>query len=152
MELVRNRPFKLLCFQKIGFQAKVTAFINNCFYSPFRALRWHVLPSTFVSSTASMAQWYNSRFVCRRFRLCIVDKQWEAFCSSSSIRVLSLNVTTPRDSYAWNYRELATLLILSESLAKVGREPLTMGSMRKNLTTELSWQLMLYLMPWIGAW
>ena len=29
---------------------------------------------------------------------------------------------------------------LSESLAEVGFEPLTIGSMDKNLTTELSWQ------------
>ena len=51
----------------------------------------------------------------------------EAFCLSSSVQVLTLNVTTSRDSYAWNYRELATLLTLSESLAKDGFEPLTIG-------------------------
>ena len=61
---------------------------------------------------------------------------WEAFCLSSSVHVLPLDVTTPRDSYAWNCRELATLLALSESLAEVGFEPLTIRSMRKNLTTE----------------
>ena len=60
------------------------------------------------------------------------------FCISSSVQVLPLGVTTPRDSYTWNYRELATLLTLSESLAEAGFEPLTMGSMRKNLTIELS--------------
>ena len=49
-------------------------------------------------------------------------------------------MTTPRDSYAWNYRELTTLLTLSESLAEVGLEPVTIGSMRKNLTIELSYQ------------
>ena len=59
-------------------------------------------------------------------------------CLSSSIQVLPLDVTTPRDSYALNYRELATLLILSESLAEVGLEPLTIGSMRKDLTIALS--------------
>ena len=58
------------------------------------------------------------------------------FCLSSSVQVLLLDVTTPRESYAWNYRELATLLILSESLAELGLEPLTIGSMRKNLTIE----------------
>ena len=43
----------------------------------------------------------------------------------------------PRDdSYAWNYKELATLLTLSESLAERGFKPLTIGSMRKNATTE----------------
>ena len=36
------------------------------------------------------------------------------------------------------YRELATLLTLSENLAEVGLEPLTIGSMRKNLIIELS--------------
>ena len=51
--------------------------------------------------------------------------------------MLPLDVTIPRDSYAWNYRELVTLLILSESLAEGGIEPLTMGSMCKNLTTDL---------------
>ena len=34
-------------------------------------------------------------------------------------------MTTPRDSYAWNYRELVTLLNRSESLAEVGLESLT---------------------------
>ena len=28
-----------------------------------------------------------------------------------------VDVITPRDSYAWNYRELVTFLTLSESLA-----------------------------------
>ena len=50
----------------------------------------------------------------------------------------SFDVTTPRDFYAWNYRELVTLLTLSEGSAEVGLEPLTVGSMRKNLTIELS--------------
>ena len=51
----------------------------------------------------------------------------EAFYLPSSIQVLPLDVITPRDSYAWNYRELGTLLTLSESLAEVGFEPLTIG-------------------------
>ena len=59
-----------------------------------------------------------------------------AFCLSSSIHVIPIDVTTPRDSYAWNDRELATLLTLSESLAEVGLEPLTIGSMRNNLTNK----------------
>ena len=46
---------------------------------------------------------------------------------------LPLDVTTHRDSYAFNYRELT----LSESLAEDGFKPLTVESMRKNLTTEL---------------
>ena len=70
------------------------------------------------------------------------DELWDrdrgAFCLSSSVQVLPLDVTTPRDSYTWNYRELATLLVLSESSAEGGLEPLTIGSMRKNLTTEVS--------------
>ena len=39
---------------------------------------------------------------------------------SSSVLVLPLDVTSPRDSYAWNYRELATLLTLNESLVMPG--------------------------------
>ena len=60
------------------------------------------------------------------------------FCLSSSVQVLPLDVTTTPDSNAWNYRELATLLTLSESLAESGFEPLTIGSICKNLITELS--------------
>lgn len=56
-----------------------------------------------------------------------------------SVQVLPLDVTTPRESYARNYEELATLLTLSESLAECGFEPLTIvGSMGKDLMTELS--------------
>ena len=51
---------------------------------------------------------------------------------------LPIDVATTFDSYARNYRELANLLTLSEKLAEDGFEPLIMGSMRKNLTTELS--------------
>ena len=40
----------------------------------------------------------NAIHTARRFRL------------SSSVQVFPLDVTTPCDSYAWNYRELATLL------------------------------------------
>ena len=52
-------------------------------------------------------------------------------------------MTTLRASYAWNHRELATLLTLSESLAEVGLEPLTIGPMHKSLTIELSSHLTL---------
>ena len=41
-------------------------------------------------------------------------------------------------SYAWNYRELATLPTLSDILAEGGLEPLNIESMGKNITTELS--------------
>ena len=59
-------------------------------------------------------------------------------------------MTTPSDSYAWNYRELTTLLTLSESLAEVGLEPLTIGSIRKSLTIEISWHPILkYLMEYM---
>ena len=49
----------------------------------------------------------------------------ESFCLSSSAQFLPLDVTRPRDSYAWNNRELATLLTLSERLAEGVFEPLT---------------------------
>ena len=39
-------------------------------------------------------------------------------------------MTTPHDSYAWNYRELATFLISNENLTEGGFEPLTKESMR----------------------
>ena len=61
----------------------------------------------------------------------------DAFCFSTSVQIIPLDVTTPPDSYAWNYRELATLLTLRESLAEGELEPLTIGSMRKNLATEI---------------
>ena len=64
---------------------------------------------------------------------------WEALCLSSSVQVLPLDVTTPRDSYTRNYRKLATFLTLSESLAAGGFEPLKIGSIRKNPTIEPSW-------------
>ena len=54
----------------------------------------------------------------------ILDTE-KLFWLSSSVQVLPLDVTTPRDSDAWDYRE-------------VGLEPLTIGSMRKNLNIELS--------------
>ena len=52
----------------------------------------------------------------------------EALCLTSSIHVLPLDVTIPHDSYAWNYRELATLVTLTESLAEGGFEPLIIQS------------------------
>ena len=42
-------------------------------------------------------------------------------------------MNTIRDSYASNYRELATPLTLSESLAEVGLEPLTIVSFSGNI-------------------
>ena len=62
----------------------------------------------------------------------------EAFYLSNSVQILLLDVIRPGDSYAWHYRELATLLTPSDSLAEGGFEPLTIKSMRKSLTTELS--------------
>ena len=47
------------------------------------------------------------------------------FRLSSSAQVFPLDVITPCDSYAWNYRKLAILLALSEILAEGGLEPLT---------------------------
>ena len=44
-------------------------------------------------------------------------------------------IPTPGIADSW---QLATILTLSESLAEDGFEPLNIGSMRKNLSTELS--------------
>ena len=55
-----------------------------------------------------------------RFRLDVKGRHldtWKLFALSNSVHVLPLDVTSPRDSYAWNDRELGTLLTLSESLA-----------------------------------
>ena len=41
----------------------------------------------------------------------------KAFLSLSSVPGLHLDVTTRRDSYAWNYREQVSLITLSDSLA-----------------------------------
>ena len=48
---------------------------------------------------------------------------------------------TLKDKFRRNHRELATLPTLSEILAEGGVEPLTIGSVGKNLTTELSSEL-----------
>ena len=56
-------------------------------------------------------------------------------CDSTYVHEM-YTLDVPRDSYACNYRELATLLTPTESLAEVELEPLTIGSMHKNLTTE----------------
>ena len=53
---------------------------------------------------------------------------------------------TPRHGTTTTPRPL--LLILSESLAEVGLEPLTIGSMRKKLTIELSWHLTHWFCRW----
>ena len=55
-----------------------------------------------------------------------------SFCLSSSVQVFLLDVTTPRNSDAWNYRELATLHTLRQRLAEDGFEPFTIGSMGEN--------------------
>ena len=62
----------------------------------------------------------------------------EAFYISSSDQVLSRDVTTPRNSYAWNFSKLVTPCTLIEGLADGRFEQLTIGSMRKNVATELS--------------
>ena len=46
----------------------------------------------------------------------------------------SFVVSTSRDSYAWNHRELATFSTVSKSLAVVGLEPSTVEYMGKNLS------------------
>ena len=41
------------------------------------------------------------------------------FCLSSSVQVLPLDVTKPRDSHTWNYRELATSPVSKCSVEKL---------------------------------
>ena len=48
----------------------------------------------------------------------VIDEENEEYRGDDSDQLLPLDVTTPRDSYAWNYGELVTLLTLSESLAE----------------------------------
>ena len=55
----------------------------------------------------------------------------------SRVEVLQLDVTTPRDSYAWNHMELANDPT-DESLADDGAKPLTIKSMGKKVTKEHS--------------
>ena len=50
---------------------------------------------------------------------------------ASSVKVLPIDVATPRPSYACNRREPATLLTLSQRSAEGGLKPLTAGSMGK---------------------
>ena len=57
-------------------------------------------------------------------------------CISSKALVLSLNISTPRDSYAWNDRELATLLSLNENESKIAFVPLTIESAGKHLNSN----------------
>ena len=63
---------------------------------------------------------------------------WEAFCLSSRLQGPSSRSDHTSNSYALNYRELATLLTQSEILAEDGLKPLIIESMCKNLTNEIS--------------
>ena len=62
--------------------------------------------------------------------------------SLSKVEILTLRFLLieqcPCDSYAWKYRELATLLTLSAGLAEGGFELLTTDSVRKSFTDELN--------------
>ena len=89
--------------------------------------------SCIIVTTQSLNSLYISRPRCQRQ----ISGDQKAVCLSSSVQALSLDVTTPPDSYSWNYRELAILPTSSESLAEGGFQPLTIRSMRNNLTTEL---------------
>ena len=52
-----------------------------------------------------------------------------SLCLLRSVLVLPLDVTTPRDSYAWNYRELVTLHTLCVNVwSGQGLEPRTLES------------------------
>ena len=44
---------------------------------------------------------------------------WHPNTDFEILEAFLLNMTSSRDSHAWNYREIATLLTLSESLGKV---------------------------------
>ena len=80
-------------------------------------------------NSVSFLIWY--LFLLTDFVLILLMDTEEHF----DVHVLPLDVSTPRDFYVWNYRDLGTLLTLSESSAECGFEPLTIGSVRKNLTT-----------------
>ena len=60
----------------------------------------------------------------------------ERFLLTGQCQANPLSVTTPRDSNAWNRARLETLPTPCGSLAEGGFEPLTIGSMLRNLTTE----------------
>ena len=55
-------------------------------------------------------------------------------CLSSSFLVLPLDVTTPRDSYAYIHRELRASLILGECLVMQGLEPQNLYLMEQRCT------------------
>ena len=61
-----------------------------------------------------------------------------SFHLSRSFQVLTLDEAIPHDSYAWTSRELPALHSINGSFADGGFEPLTIGSMGKHLTTEIS--------------
>ena len=52
----------------------------------------------------------------------VVFRTLRSLCLSSSVLVLPLDVTTPCDSYTWNYRELVTLLSLGKYLVMPGTQ------------------------------
>ena len=72
-----------------------------------KATENHLTNSTSLEKTQSPV----SGFCYARNRVCNSKK----LCSSNSVQVLPLDVTTLHVSYTLNYKELATLLILNES-------------------------------------
>ena len=82
----------------------------------------------FIVATVDIIMFQISCYIRFLYIFCI-----RAFCLSSSVQVLPINLATPLDSFAWNYSVLASLLTRSECLAEGGLEPLTTGSMREYL-------------------
>ena len=85
--------------------------------------------------------------LCRYLSTCFHLASWDSFqeteklCLSSSVLVLPFHVTTSLDSYAWNCRELVTLLTLGESLVMQGTkglEPQTLRPVARDPRTEPS--------------
>ena len=71
---------------------------------------------------------------------------WESFCLSSSVQVLPLDLTTPRDSYTWNYREMANLL--THSKWKFSWWWVRITNHRINAQESYHWAILTPFPPW----
>lgn len=109
-------------------------------YDEFILFSAHLLPYKMKNGNWAFSTCY-SHWLLAFVIFFMVNGHWEGSCLLSIAQVLLLNVDAPRDSYAWHYKELATLPTLSKSLAKDRSTRLVIKSMCKNITTELSWHL-----------